>query len=115
VRIGDHDFETKLRRAEGFLSHGHKVKLTLQFRGRENEHRDLGFVRVNLARTELAGIATADSEPRLVGRQVALILSPLPEGKRVLKFNHADHEYDDRDDSEVEENDDEEAEVAGES
>ncbi|HBM85597.1 MAG TPA: hypothetical protein DD423_02200, partial [Opitutae bacterium] len=51
----------------------------------------------------LAGIATADSEPRLVGRQVALILSPLPEGKRVLKFNQADHEYDDRDDSEIEE------------
>ncbi len=56
VRIGDHDFETKLRRAEGFLNHGHKVKLTLQFRGRENEHRDLGFVRVNLAKDE-SGLA----------------------------------------------------------
>jgi translation initiation factor IF-3 len=110
VRIGDHDFETKLRRAEGFLNHGHKVKLTLQFRGRENEHRELGFERVNLAKQELAGIATADSEPRLVGRQVALILSPLPEGKRVLKFNHPDHEYDDRDDSELEEHDEDEAE-----
>ncbi|MFT5623141.1 MAG: translation initiation factor IF-3 [Bacteroidia bacterium] len=114
VRIGDHDFETKLRRAEGFLNHGHKVKLTLQFRGRENEHRDLGFVRVNLAKDELSGIATADSEPRLVGRQVALILSPLPEAKRVLKFNQPDHVYDDRDDSEVEEHDGEAGEEAGE-
>jgi translation initiation factor IF-3 len=114
VRIGDHDFETKLRRAEGFLDHGHKVKLTLQFRGRENEHRDLGFVRVNLAKDELSGIATADSEPRLVGRQVALILSPLPEGKRVLKFNAPDHEYDDRDDSEIEEHDEEVVEDTGE-
>lgn len=99
VRIDHHDFETKLRRAEGFLNHGHKVKLTLQFRGRENEHRELGFERVNLAKNELSGIATADSEPRLVGRQVALILTPLPEGKRVLKFNHPDHEYDEQDDS----------------
>ena len=99
VRIDGHDFETKLRRAEGFLNHGHKVKLSLQFRGRENEHRDLGFERVNLAKDELSGIATADSEPRLVGRQVALILTPLPESKRVLKFNHPDHEYDDQDDS----------------
>ena len=62
-------------------------------------NRDLGFERVNLAKDELSGIATADSEPRLVGRQVALILTPLPESKRVLKFNHPDHEYDDQDDS----------------
>ena len=48
---------------------------------------------MNLAKDELSGIATADSEPRLVGRQVALILSPLPEAKRVLKFNQPDHEY----------------------
>ena len=99
VRIDEHDFETKLRRAEGFLNHGHKVKLSLQFRGRENEHRDLGFERVNLAKDELSGVATADAEPRLLGRQIILILTPLPEGKRVLKFNHSDDEYDDRDDS----------------
>lgn len=109
VRIDEHDFETKLRRAEGFLNHGHKVKLSLQFRGRENEHRDLGFERVKLAKDELSGIATADSEPRLVGRQVALILTPLPEGKRVLKFNDPNHEYDDRDDSDEEEDIEEEA------
>lgn len=100
VRIDEHDFETKLRRAESFLDHGHKVKLTLQFRGRENEHRDLGFVRVNKAVEELAGVAIADSEPRLVGRQITVTLSPLPEKKRVLKFNHPDHEYEDEDDSE---------------
>ncbi|MGC6424293.1 MAG: translation initiation factor IF-3 [Lentimonas sp.] len=87
VSIDQHDFETKLRRAENFLHHGNKVKLTLQFRGRENEHRELGFERVNLARQELAGVSVADSEPKLVGRQVTAILSPLPEGKRKLKFN----------------------------
>ena len=83
----EHDFETKLRRAENFLSHGNKVKLTLQFRGRENEHRELGFERVKLASQELNGVALCDSEPRLVGRQVTQILSPLPESKRKLKFN----------------------------
>ena len=99
VRIDEHDFITKLRRAESFLDHGHKVKLSLQFRGRENEHRELGFERINLAAKELAGVATVDMEPRLVGRQVTATLSPLPEQKRVLKFNHPDHEYDDQDDS----------------
>ena len=107
VRIDEHDFETKLRRAESFLDHGHKVKLTLQFRGRENEHRELGFERVKLAAEELSGVATADMEPRLIGRQVTVTLSPLPENKRVLKFNHPDHEYDDEDDSnEAEESED---------
>lgn len=102
VRIEEHDFETKLRRAESFLDHGHKVKLTLQFRGRENEHRELGFERVKRAVEELAGVATADSEPRLIGRQVTATLSPLPESKRVLKFNHPDYEYED-DGDEIEE------------
>jgi translation initiation factor IF-3 len=111
VSIDSHDFETKLRRAEGFLNHGNKVKLTLQFRGRENEHRELGFERVNQARDELIGVATADSDARLVGRQVTMILSPLPETKRKLKFNLPDHEYDERDDSdEVDDHDDHEDE-----
>lgn len=103
VSIGQHDFETKLRRAENFLHHGNKVKLTLQFRGRENEHRELGFNRVNLAKDELAGVSTADSPPKLVGRQVTAILSPLPEGKRVLKFNRPEdviHESEEHDEDE---------------
>lgn len=109
VSIGQHDFETKLRRAENFLHHGNKVKLTLQFRGRENEHRELGFNRVNLAREELAGVSTADSPPKLVGRQVTAILSPLPEGKRTLKFNRPEdvvHESEELDDEDFENEDD---------
>ena len=82
VSIDQHDFETKLRRAESFLDHGNKVKLTLQFRGRENEHKQLGVQRVQLAANELAGVSSQDSEPKLVGRQVTQILSPLPESKR---------------------------------
>ena len=102
VGIGEHDFVTKLRRAEGFLDHGNKVKLTLQFRGRENEHRQLGFERVKLAAKELEGVASADSEPRLVGRQVTQLLSPLPESKRVLKFNKPDYQMEDQEDHDEE-------------
>lgn len=98
VKIGQHDFETKLRRAESFLDHGHKVKLTLQFRGRENEHKLLGIERVGLAASELSGVSSPDSPPKLVGRQVTQILSPLGEGKRKLKFNAPDHELDDSED-----------------
>ena len=99
VRIDQHDFETKLRRAEGFLYNGNKVKLTLQFRGREMEHKNLGVERVNAARDELVGVATADMEARLVGRQVTMVLSPLPENKRTLKYNQSADDFDEFDDS----------------
>lgn len=111
VSIGEHDFETKLRRAEGFLDHGNKVKLTLQFRGRENEHRELGFNRVKLASELLLGVASPDSDPRLVGRQVTQILSPLPKSKRVLKFNAPDHQLDDHEDPDEDHDEDEEEEA----
>ena len=107
VSIDAHDFETKLRRAEGFLNHGNKVKLTLQFRGRENEHRELGYERVKLASEELAGVASPDSDPRLVGRQVTQILSPLPEAKRKLKFNAPEHELDESEDHDDDDDHDE--------
>lgn len=111
VRIDQHDFETKLRRAEGFLYNGNKVKLTLQFRGREMEHKDLGVERVNLARDELAGVAVADMDARLVGRQVTMVLSPLPEAKRKLKFNQSADDFDEHDDAEELEHEEHEDEV----
>ncbi len=121
VSIDPHDFETKLRRGEGFLHHGHKVKLTLQFRGRENEHRELGFERVKQAILELEGVSSLDAEPRLVGRQVTAILSPLPVHRRKLKFNQQepelpeDEDDDELDDDELDENENPDEEKPDES
>ena len=98
VSIDQHDFETKLRRAEQFLYRGKKVKLTLQFRGRENEHKQLGFERVNLAASELEGVSSADNLAKLVGRQVTIILSPLPSQKRQLKFSLPEDDFEDVED-----------------
>lgn len=112
VKIDQHDFVTKLRRAESFLDHGNKVKLTLQFRGRENEHKQLGVERVKMAADELTGVSTADSDPKLVGRQVTQILSPLPESQRNLKFNAPHHQPEDiEDEDEIEEHEDEHEET----
>ena len=61
---------------------------------------------MNLAAKELEGVASTDSDPRLVGRQVTQILSPLPEAKRVLKFNKPDHQLEDHEDHEEEDFDD---------
>ena len=87
VRIEQHDFMVKLRRAEHFLDKGYKVKLTLSFRGRENEHKNLGFDVIKRTVDDLEHIGTPDSEARLAGRSVTIIVSPLPENKRKLKYN----------------------------
>lgn len=90
VRIDTHDYMTKIRRAEDFLDKGNKLKISLQFRGREMEHKDLGFERVKEAVKDLGHMGTADVDPRLVGRNVSVVLSPLPEGKREMKYNVSD-------------------------
>ena len=101
VGIDAHDFETKLRRAEGFLFDGNKVKFTLTFRGRENEHKGLGIERMHSVSEHLEHVATKDAEPKLAGRNVIMMMSPLPQSQRQLRFNHPDDERDEMDDSDI--------------
>lgn len=92
VRIEQHDFMTKLRHAEEFLDKGNKVKLTLFFRGREMAHQDLGYVTIRRAIKDLDHIGTPDNEPRLIGRNIIVMMSPLPVNKRKLIYNVSDGE-----------------------
>lgn len=87
VRIEKHDFETKVRHAEEFLDHGNKVKLRLKFRGREMAHTEMGFDVINRALKELETMGHPDSEPKLSGKQINVMLSPLPANKRKPKFH----------------------------
>ena len=66
---------------------GFKVKITCMFRGREMEHQDLGFDVIRRAVADLQHIGTSDSEPRMAGRNITLIMAPLPPNKRKLKYN----------------------------
>ncbi len=87
VRIEQNDFFTKLRHAEEFLDHGNKVKLRLKFRGREMAHTEMGFEVVNRALTELNTMGHPDGPPKLTGRNIYVMLTPLPPNKRKLKFH----------------------------
>jgi translation initiation factor IF-3 len=87
VNIDEHDYLTKVRHAEDFLDKGNKVKVHLQFRGREMAHQELGVLVVKRVREDLAGMAHVDMEPKLVGRAIGMTLSPLPAGKRQRKFS----------------------------
>jgi translation initiation factor IF-3 len=74
ANVGEHDFQTKLNKAKGFLEAGHKVKLSLQFRGRENAHRELGFEVIKRVIAECVEISVIDMAPKLMGRSIVSML-----------------------------------------
>lgn len=86
VNIDEHDYITKLRHAEEFLDKGNKVKIHLQFRGREMAHQSLGMDVVKRVKEDLATMGHVDMEPKLVGKAIGMTLSPLPAAKRKRKF-----------------------------
>lgn len=87
VGTGTHDYNIKMGRAEGFLDTGHKVRFILQFRGRENAHKDLGFVVMKKIVEDLKQMAQVDQEARLNGRAIGMTLSPLPQHQRKRRFH----------------------------
>jgi translation initiation factor IF-3 len=86
VNIGAHDYETKLRHAEEFLDKGNKVRMLLQFRGREMAHQELGMGLMGRIRKDLENMGHPESEPKLIGRNIFMSLVPLPPGKRKRHF-----------------------------
>ncbi|MDB6168619.1 MAG: translation initiation factor [Verrucomicrobia bacterium] len=92
ARIEQNDFYTKLRHAEEFLAHGNKVKLRLKFRGREMAHTEIGFDVMKRAVTDLAGMGHPDADPKLIGRNIHVMLTPLPVNKRKAKFHVEEEE-----------------------
>lgn len=86
VNISQHDYETKLRHAEEFLDKGNKLRVALMFRGREMAHKELGMEVMMRVKTDLATMAQIEMEPKQVGKNISMTLSPLPANKRKRKF-----------------------------
>ncbi len=80
--IDPHDFGVKLGHAIDFLCEEMKVKVTLRFRGREMAHQEFGFQVVEKFIKELGLFANPDAPPKLIGRGVNVMFSPLPRNKR---------------------------------
>lgn len=74
--IDTHDYEVKMKSMLRFFEEGDKVKVTLRFRGREMAHQDLGFKLLSQVKEQTALIAKVESEPRLEGRQMVMVLAP---------------------------------------
>jgi translation initiation factor IF-3 len=74
--IDEHDYNVKMRSIKRFFEEGDKVKVTLRFRGREMAHQQLGMDVLQRVKGELEEIAKVESEPRLEGRQMVMVLAP---------------------------------------
>lgn len=75
-KIGKGDFDTKVRHLTSFLEEGHKVKVTLQFRGREMAHPELGAKILDQVLETVGPLAKVDNQARMEGRSMSMVLSP---------------------------------------
>jgi translation initiation factor IF-3 len=76
VRIGDHDFNINRRKAEEFLAEGDKVKVTIRFRGREQERPEFGRQLLERLIDELSDQAVVEQPPAMEGRNMTMVLAP---------------------------------------
>ncbi|MEE8407347.1 MAG: translation initiation factor IF-3 [Acidimicrobiia bacterium] len=77
VRIGDHDFDITRRKAQEFLQKYDKVKMTIRFRGRENERPSFGKDLMDRLATDLAEFGTVEQPPKVEGGSMTMVLAPM--------------------------------------
>jgi translation initiation factor IF-3 len=88
-RIDPHDLSVKVTHAVDFLCEDMKVKVTLKFRGREMAHTEFGFEVIKKFLVEIAPFGHPDFTPKLVGKGINVMISPLPRNKRAKNPNQA--------------------------
>jgi translation initiation factor IF-3 len=81
-RIDPHDLGIKVQHAINFLCEDMKVKVALKFKGREMAHTEIGFEVIHKFIADIAPFGHPDFTPKLVGRAINLMISPLPRAKR---------------------------------
>jgi len=75
-KIGPGDFDTKTRQVGKFLNEGHKVKITIMFRGREVYHPEHGKRILDRIAEQMEGVAKIEAEPKLDNRNMIMVLAP---------------------------------------
>jgi translation initiation factor IF-3 len=88
-KIDPHDLGVKLTHAIDFLCEDMKVKVVLKFRGREMAHTEFGFACIEKFLKDTAPYSHPDSPPKLIGRAINVMLSPLPRAKRAKNPHEA--------------------------
>ncbi len=96
LKIGAHDLEIKMNKVRKFLEIGHKVKITLFYRGREQAHKEIGFTIAKKVIEDFGDTIIVDQQPQLAGKQLSFVVrssgkkpaataAPAPEGETNAK------------------------------
>ena len=84
-KIEDHDYQVKVRSGHKFLNDGDKIKVNMMLRGREMQHKQLAMDLLRRFAEDLKDLGIVDKEPKLEGKSVIMIISPIPQkGKPTL-------------------------------
>lgn len=84
-KIDKHDYMTKKGHIERFLGGGHKVKVTVMFRGREMAHTDRGGTLLQKLAEDLSELATVETSPKLDGRNMTMVFAPRKRSAKELR------------------------------
>lgn len=74
----EHDFQTKIKKIKQFLQQGCKIKITVQFRGREVTHQELGLKKIERIQEEFNDLIIIESKLRIDGRNAVMVIAPNP-------------------------------------
>lgn len=74
LKIGDHDLAIKMGKVTKFLEAGHKVKITLFYRGREQAHKEIGFKIAERVIADFGDTIVVDQQPQLAGKQLSFVI-----------------------------------------
>jgi translation initiation factor IF-3 len=88
-KIGQGDFDTKTRQVSRFLDEGHKVKITIMFRGREVAHPELGKKILDRIAEGMGPTAKVEAAPKLDGRNMVMVLAPDKRAQALLAKEEA--------------------------
>lgn len=87
LKIGEHDLDIKMGKVAKFLEAGHKVKITLFYRGREQAHREIGFNIAKKVIEDFGDTIVVDQQPQLAGKQLNFVVRA--SGKKSVAYKAA--------------------------
>lgn len=93
-KIGEHDYQVRLKRLRKFLEQGDKVKMTVRLRGREAQHADLAIQLLNRFAKDADELGAFERELKLEGYRIIMILTPKKEAKKETKKKNESEDED---------------------
>lgn len=89
--IGENDYQVRLDRVKEFLTEGHKVRIVVKFTGPQLGHKEFGYFVSNRVKKDTIEMSAVDQEPKFLGRQLMMTLSPVKK-KKIAQTEEAQNE-----------------------